>query len=223
MLPVKGASLAMGASGAYDGRFESLASLLVSSGQCDATLLVGWSPLDPKLPWAVENRTEAVHYVSYYRQIVTAMRHVAGGCFSFAFQYGPVPAAAMVSPASLYPGSRYVSKIALSVYDETWSEPVPGEGRWYTVAWSAYGPEWAGTFARDEHKDLVVVGLALATPAKNGAGDDPEFVRGFFSWARSAGVSEVIVWDRGSSAISRAAAPRSFAALAAELIEARAG
>ena len=216
MLPASGASLATGATGAYDGEFRQLARLLVADGEATATLVLGWSPLDPGLPWTVTQPAGATAYVAYFRHIVDTMRLVPGARFRFAFEPGPSGPEAIgpgaMGPGHLYPGNAYVDDIATQIFNRL-PTPVGPASRWARVAAVPYGPDWVARFAARLHRRLIVTGLALVPAAAGGGGDDPAFVRSFFAWARQARVASVTLWSQGTWAFTPANDPHAFALL----------
>lgn len=221
MLPVSGASLAAGASGAYDDEFRALARILVANGDASATLVLGWSPLEGGLPWSVSSVAEGADYVAYFRHIVRAMREVRGARFVFAFQPGPVSPAlrGVVGPGRIYPGNRYVGVVAAQVFDELAPpSPVEGARRWARIRSVPFGPAWTARFAARLHRRLVVDGLALVPVDAGGGGDDPAFVAAFFAWARRVDVAEVTLWADGSWAFTPSRDPRAFARLRALIV-----
>lgn len=218
MLPASGATLAIGATGAYDGEFRQLAQLLVADGEPTATLVVGWSPLEPGLAWSVTRPGEDAQYVAYFRHIVDTMRLVPGARFRFAFEPGPSGPIGLqpgaMGPGHLYPGNAYVDVIATQIFNRL-PTPVGPASRWAEVAAVPYGPAWVARFAARLHRRLVVTGLALVPASAGGGGDDPAFVRSFFAWARRTHVASVTLWSQGSWAFTPASDPRSFAVLRA--------
>ena len=76
MLPNSGASLATGATGAYDGYFSTLANALVADGQGSSIIRIGWEFNGGWFPWAANGQASA--FVQYWQQIVTTMRSVPG-------------------------------------------------------------------------------------------------------------------------------------------------
>lgn len=226
MLPASGASLAVGATGAYDGEFRQLAQLLVADGEAGATLVVGWSPLEPGLAWSVTQPGEDAQYVAYFRRIVDTMRLVPGARFRFAFEPGPSGPGGLgpgaMGPGHLYPGNAYVDDIATQIFDQL-PLPVGPASRWARVAAVPYGPAWVARLAARLHRRLVVTGLALVPAAAGGGGDDPALVASFFAWARQAHVASVTLWSQGSWAFTPGNDPRSFAVLRSIVVSGASG
>lgn len=213
LLPRHGATLRAGAAGRYDWAFVRLAHLLVRHGESRATLLLGWSPLERGLPWSVASTPEAVRYDVFFRRVVSAMRAVPGSSFRFAFEPGPVSGTPVVSPRVLFPGRSYVSELASSLFDTLAARHVHENERWRRILSLPFGPSFVARLAARLRLPLVLDGLALATRATGGGGDDPRFVRDALAWASSVGVRSVVLWDVGPVALNPWRAPRSFAAL----------
>ena len=211
MLPVSGASLAEGASGAYDQKFVNLARLLVISGQGSATLVLGFDPDQPSNPWSVSNSADAASYVAYWQHIVTAMRQVPGAGFSFAWD---LAGNGTVSPTALYPGDLYVDSVATGAVDDL-SLPADVSSRWSAVAWAPTGPQWFAAFAAAHHKPLSIFSLLMEpTSVPGGGGDDPAFVSAFLQWATTNHVATIVVWDYGPGAMNGGDYPGAMNALA---------
>jgi len=205
MLPNSGASLAAGASGAYNGYFTTLAQNLVSVGAANAILRIGWEWDQSSNPWYVSNATDAANFAAYWRQIVTAMRAVPGADFDYAWYYGDGGSGIT---AAAYPGSGYVSSVTLDFYDQTWdgscglafdntSTPAQSE-----CAWSGtYAPELAG-FASFAAANGEPMGFGewgvISRSDGHGLGDDPTFVDNFASWVGSHDVAYADYFDANS-------------------------
>ena len=126
LLPNSGASLASGATGAYNSYFTTLAQNLVADGEGNAILHLGWEWDQSSNPWYVTNTTDATNLAAYWRQIVTAMRAVPGANFDYAWYYGDAqtngtPGGPSTITYDAFPGSSYVTSIDLDFYDQTWS------------------------------------------------------------------------------------------------------
>jgi hypothetical protein len=210
MLPSSGASLAEGATGAYDGQFAQLARFLVAQGQGSSTLMLGFDPDQQSNPWSASTPTEASAYVAYWRQIVTTMRAVPGAGFQFTWNLvgsGTIPL------ESLYPGDGYVDTVATGVVDQTTASVPPG-GRWTAIGDAAVGAQWFASFATLHHKGFSIISFILVpATTPGGGGDDPSFVQQFLAWASAVHASSAVVWDFGPSSISSGGFPASLAAL----------
>ena len=72
-------TLAQGAAGAFNLYYVTLAQTLVSGGQSNAYLRLGWEFDGSWMPWAATTPSAEASFASYFQQIVTAMRAVPGG------------------------------------------------------------------------------------------------------------------------------------------------
>jgi hypothetical protein len=211
MLPESGASLATGATGAYDPEFTALATQLVAAGEGNAVLMIGWNPLQSGNTWQVNSQAAATAYVSYWRHIVESVRAVPGANFQFEWD-GGTPDGSLTA-SSVYPGDAYVNLIATNAFDRLTTPP--GGSRWYATAQGANGPDWFSQFAADHHKPLVIGEWGLvpaSTPG--GGGDDVAFVRDFTQWCGTNHVALVVTWDYGTWGLLSGSFPASEAALA---------
>ena len=208
MLPATGATLAAGATGAYDAYFSQLAYTFVQNGQASSVIMLGWDPEDPTLPWAATSKTAAADYVSYWRQIVTSMRSVPGEQFQFAWDSaaGSDP----VLPPALYPGNGYVDIVATDAFDV--GTPVTSSG-WGAYAAEPYGPDWFSNFANSHHKQLMIAKWGLAPRSDSGGGDNPTYVSQFLRWADGRHLFAAITWDYGSWAVTGGSFPQAAAEL----------
>jgi hypothetical protein len=215
MLPAtSGVSLASGATGAYNPYFKTLANNLVAAGMGDSILRLGWEFNQSKFPWYAAG--QPVHYIDYWRQIVTTMRSVPGAHFEFAWNpsrgdNGPKDRA-MGNLDDYYPGDNYVDIIGMDVYD-TASKSYPGAAAEFrTILTQQWGLEWIANFAAEHHKPLALpeFGLGTAPSAPDsgpihgtgemGGGDDPTFITDVLQWVADNNVAYVGYWDiRGSS------------------------
>jgi hypothetical protein len=212
MLPDTGASLAIGATGAYDLTFASLATHLVSAGEGNAVLMIGWDPLQPGPAWQVQGAAEAADYVDYWRHIVTSVRAVPGAHFTFEWDGGS-PFGSTLAPSTVYPGDAYVNLIATNAFDQVTS-PTAGP-RWDAVAQDTNGPDWFADFAADHHKPLVIGEWGLEpTTAPGGGGDDTSFVQDLMRWCATNRVALVVTWDYGTWSVTSGSFPSAAATFA---------
>jgi hypothetical protein len=212
MLPDAGASLATGATGAYDPNFVTLATELVAAGEGNAVLMIGWDPLQTGTSWHVTGSADATAYIEYWRHIVGSMRAVPGAKFQFEWN-GGTPGGSLTASA-VYPGNSYVNLIAIDVFDRL-RTPVTGS-RWETISTTTNGPDWFFGFAAEHHKPLVIGEWGLvpaATPG--GGGDDVHFVRGFMAWCQAHHIALIVTWDYGTWALTSGSFPASERALSA--------
>ena len=177
-------TLAAGAAGRYDAEFATLAKTLVSYGEGDAILRLGWEFNGTWYPWAVTNQVDAADFAAYFRNIVTAMRIVPGTSFRFVWNAtsGPTPIAAQ----DAYPGDAYVDYVGLDLYDQVWGIPLNPALAWPRYVTEANGLTWLASFATAHHKPVVIPewGLTIRSDG-HGLGDDPLFVAKLASWVSS--------------------------------------
>lgn len=210
MLPTAGASLAVGASGAYNATFVHLAGVLIAAGQAHSTLVLGWEPEQQSNPWWVSTPTQAAGYVAYWRQIVQAMRTVPGASFRFEWDVTHQNA---IAPSDLYPGNGFVDIIGSSVVDSV-SGVVPTADRWATIVAEPFGLSWFSSFAALHGKRLAITNLYMSSDtAAGGGGDDPRFLNDLLQWASANHLLVVVVWDEGAGGISGGEFPASLGAL----------
>lgn len=210
MLPASGATLAQGATGAYDQTFATLAAALVREGLGSSILMIGWQPDDPGQPWFVDSPAAARSYVAYWDDIRQTMAAVAGAHFTFEWDAGDGNASP-VSPAAMYPGSAAVDIVATDAFD-TLPEGVHVSTRWQYVLNRRYGPDWMLHFARSHGKPMAIAMWGLAPRRAHGAGDDAAFVSHFLHWAAAARIEMSVLWDYGSWALTGGSYPSAEAA-----------
>jgi hypothetical protein len=177
-------TLAGGASGAYNGWFVTLANTLVSSGEPNAVLRIGWEFNGSWYPWSVTDATDAANFVAYFRQIVDAMRSAPGQAFRFVWNpnaggsYGDA-----YNPEQTYPGSAYVDYIGTDLYDQCWTSPVTPQNAWASQLVGAWGLDWLANFASAQGRPLAFPewGVSIRNDG-HGMGDDPYFVQQFAQW-----------------------------------------
>jgi hypothetical protein len=209
MLPSTGGfTLAAGATGAYSAYFSQLAYTLVDHGLANSVIMLGWDPEDATFPWAARTAAAAADYVSYWRQIVTAMRAVPDEQFEFAWDSAPDSDA--VLPPALYPGNAYVNIVATDAFD------VGAHGSsssWSAIANEAFGPDWFATFAANHNKPLMIAKWGVVPTSASGGGDNATFVDQFLRWADERHLFAAVTWDYGSWAVTGGGFPRAAAML----------
>jgi hypothetical protein len=226
MLPNTGNyTLAAGATGAYDQYFVTLAQGLVSGGQANSIIRMGWEFNEGWAPWAASG--QAANFVAYWRQIVTSMRSVPGA--NFQFEWNPVIGAQSAGNlAAYYPGNDYVSLIGLDVYDISWAS-YPGAAKLFsTMLTEPYGLNWLASFASQQGKPITLPewglgwgdsddGAPVSDPGtETSGGDDPTFINDMAGWIATHHVVEATLWDVNQSTISTTENPNSFAAAVAD-------
>jgi hypothetical protein len=177
-------SLALGASGAYDGYFTTLANTLIASGERSAYLRLGWEFDGNWYAWQAQSSTAESQYASYFRQIVTTMRAVPGA--EFKFVWNP-DASVFVSKTSLvkaaYPGNAYVDIVGLDLYDMNWGGPETPQSAWTNT----YLPQLtaAASFAHSQNKPIAICEWGTLVPGEHGLGDDPLYVNDMIKWMQN--------------------------------------
>lgn len=209
MLPDSGATLAEGASGAYDSHFAALAAKLVNKGMPNTILRIGWEMNGSWYTWAAAGKQ--ADFVSYYKKIVTAMRSVPGQKFKFVWNPN---IGSSYDLNTVYPGDSYVDFIGIDYYDQSWAGdtyPIPSGAtaaekltRWMN-AWNdnltrPYGLNWFVSFAQQHNKPLVIPewGVAIRSDG-HGGGDNPYFIQWMQDWISSHNVAWHCYFDYNAS------------------------
>ena len=228
MLPRSaGVSLAIGATGAYDGYFTSLAHRLVSAGMGDAILRLGWEFNESSNPWYAAGQAPA--FVRYWRDIVTSMRSVPGARFSFMWNpdRGDLGGgdAAVGDLADYFPGSRYVDVVGLDVYDSSWNSYPGAAQEFQTIVTQSWGLDWLASFGRLVGRPVAIpeCGLGNGPSARSSGpiraagpvsgGDDPVFVHDVATWSVEHDSVVTAFWDGGPTGILNGREPRAAAEL----------
>jgi hypothetical protein len=178
------ATLADGAAGTYNHYFVTLAHTLITAGEANAYLRLGWEFDGGAYAWSATNPTAEADFAAYFRQIVTAMRSVSGERFRFVWNPTATAFTDGYNLALAYPGNSFVNEIGLDDYDQTWLTPHSS-----TVEWSKTtlpNLTAAHAFAASRHTPLAIAewGLSIRTDG-HGLGDDPRFVNNFVSWMKN--------------------------------------
>lgn len=114
----QGCSLALGASGAYNSHFSTLASNLVAKGFGASPLRIGWEFNLTSFGWyATGDSTHAADYRGTFQQIVTTMRNAGWQGKSLWCPNAGGPHTGEVDPTLCYPGDNYVDVIGVDAYD----------------------------------------------------------------------------------------------------------
>jgi len=214
MLPNSGASLDIGATGAYDGYFKKLSAAFVAGGQGSSIIRLGWEFNGGWFPWAAKGHQAS--FVAYWRQIVDSMRSVPGA--NFRFEWNPTRGDLGVGNlANYYPGDAYVDIVALDVYDIEWGSYPGAEAEWQHMLTQSYGLDWLASFGAAHGKPLAFPewGLGWSTNGMVGGGDNAYFVQHMASWIDSNDVVNAIAWQYGSDPLPDTKAdPQATAAFA---------
>lgn len=211
MLPSSGATLAQGATGAFDAQFQTLAERLVQDGLGGAILMLGYQPDDEDTPWYVGSRAAALDYVRYWRAIRATMLAVPGAAFLFEWDAGDA-GTSPESPAAMYPGNAFVDIVATDAFDFVGADPAT-HGHWATVLDQRYGPAWMSAFAASHHKPMAIAIWGEVPASTGGAGDQPAYVTQLLRWAAAKGVVMCVLWDYQNMTLTGGAFPAASAAL----------
>jgi len=185
-----GASLAQGASGAYNQYFASLAQNLVNAGQANAILRLGWEFNGNWMAWSVANSTDAANFVAYWQQIVTTMRAVAGQQFAFLWNPNGAPGTTSYTPDQAYPGDAYVDYVGTDLYDECWCSPQTPQNAWSGDLSAEWGLNWLAGFAAQHGKSMAFPEWSVTIRNDgHGLGDDPYFINQFAGWVAANNVA----------------------------------
>lgn len=197
MIPATGGTLAEGASGAYNDHFRRLATTLVTGGENDAVLRLGWEFNGNWFPWKASSGP--ANFAAYWRQIVQTVRAVPGA--NFQFDWSPVLGTSAVSPVLAYPGDAYVDYIGLDAYDQDW---LPGwenpTTRWQNLMDQPHGLRWHRDFAAAHGKPMTFPEWGLfARPDGHGGGDDPYFIEKMHEWISTNNVAYALYFEHDAS------------------------
>jgi hypothetical protein len=216
-------SLAVGATGAYNGYFTTLAQTLVANGESSAYLRLGWEFDWNENAWTATTSTAELSFAAYFRQIVTAMRAVPGANFSFVWNPdAPAFNRSGYDVSLAYPGSAYVNYIGIDDYDaQYWVSPLTPSKEWTEAIVPSLTA--AAQFAASEGEPLAICEWAIIQQANgSGFGDDPTYVNNMISWMNnpSNDVSYESYFDYNSATAGSMAItdfPNSLATFRAEL------
>lgn len=189
-----GAALGRCAAGEYDPRWRTLARTLVRHHRSDAIVRPGWEMNNTWFPWSAVGRPRS--YIGCFRHIVTAMRGVPGGAFTFT--WNPSIGAGAMPAERAWPGDAYVDQVGVDVFNWAGGGAVPGDprqrafqarSRWETKLAGNHGLRFWATFAAAHGATLSLPewGLARRPGEAPGSGDDPEFVRGILDFVLNRG------------------------------------
>jgi len=174
-------TLAQGARGRYDAEFTTLAKTLLSYGEGDAVLRLGWEFNGTWYPWSVSDQSDATDFAAYFRNVVTTMRAVAHT--SFRFVWNPNAGPSPMPASAAYPGDAYVDYVGLDLYDQVWGLPQDPVLAWPVYQTEANGLSWLASFAHAHHKALSIPEWGVTVrPDGHGLGDDPLFVARMAQW-----------------------------------------
>jgi len=181
------ATLAKGASGAYDAYFRRLGKTLVAAGESTAYLRLGWEFDNAQLfPWGATTPTAESDFAQYFQQIVTTMRSVKGEQFKFVWNPDVEAFTSTSYDVGLaFPGSSYVDDIGIDVYDsQTWVNPSTPSTSWSEATLPDLTA--AASFADQYGEPLVVAEWGVEPAGTNvGFGDDPLFMANMITWMKN--------------------------------------
>jgi cellulose synthase/poly-beta-1,6-N-acetylglucosamine synthase-like glycosyltransferase len=197
MLPKGPYTLAQGAAGAYDARFEQLAKAMVAYGYGSATVRIGWEFNGGWFAWAA--KPDPASWKAYWQHIVKAMRSVPGA--KFRFDWCPNQGENQIRPDSVYPGDDFVDIIGLDVYNQTWNKSATTpQQRWDDLLNQPFGLKWQRDFARSHNKPISFPEWGTGTrPDGHGGGDDGYFVQQMAAWIADSDVAYQSYWDYPAS------------------------
>jgi hypothetical protein len=214
-------SLATGATGAYNTYFVTLAQTLVSAGEGNAILRLGWEFDGGWYAWSATTPSEEASFATYFQQIVTAMRSVPGEAFRF--EWNPDATAFSDLPwynvTLAYPGNAYVDYIGLDAYDQTWATPQTPATAWNVTLLPALTA--ARNFAAAQGKPVAIPewGVAIRQDG-HGLGDDPNYIDNMAGWMQANGVAYESYFNYNggetNSTITSGLFPNSLAAFQAD-------
>jgi hypothetical protein len=189
-------TLAAGATGAYNAYFTALASNLSAAGwnSKNSMIRLGWEFNGNWGYWSAPSGQES-NFVSYWQNIVTAMRAVIPG---LKFIWSPNIGNTWGSSAleNYYPGSAYVNYVGLDVYDT-----VSGDNSttWNDYLTMSYGLDWLASFSAATGKPACIPEFGLGPAAiseSGGGGDDPDFISRIVAWvSANSPAGFVSIWD----------------------------
>lgn len=181
-------SLTQCAAGAYNAQWKKIGTDLVSYGQADATLRVGWEMNGNWYKWrAAQNPTA---WVGCYQQIVKSTRAAAGQRFSYAWtvNVGINETAA----ETVYPGDAYVDYVGVNTYDMNWNYyPIPSgmsvaaarANAWKDLKSGNHGLDYWVSFSKSHGKKLAIPEWGVVSRGDNHGGlDNPDYVNSMFDY-----------------------------------------
>ncbi|STD12480.1 Endoglucanase H precursor [Dermatophilus congolensis] len=169
------------AAGKYDETYRRTGRELQKAGRGNSVVRIGWEGNGTWMPWSVTAST-AGEYKTAYRRIHDLMKKEAPGLkFSFDINCGTVMRGQKNRLDSLnlmYPGDDVVDMVGCSHYD--WGPlRARNENEWRRsiAPDSSVGLSDLARFAREHKKGLSVSEWGLASPGRDGNGDNPYFIR----------------------------------------------
>ncbi len=189
-LSTKESSMRAGARGEYDHYFTEMARRLVSEGQENAVLRIGWEFNLDSWPWGIKDHET---FKKFFRHIVKAVRAVPGA--KFTIDWNPNNAYNPYDATKYWPGDAYVDSVGVDAYDlddseygESYVDPnickaacrqQKQETAWDQVVYGGeHGLAFWSYFAAQHHKPLGLPewGLWMFVDHHDGGGDNPFFI-----------------------------------------------
>lgn len=143
LLP-RGAPLAEGAAGAYDGHYVAAARTL-ATGQPEGRIFLrtGWEFNGDWMPWAA-TRGRADDFVATFRNLVAAFRSVSD---RFIFEWCPNIGDMGMDPGDAWPGDDVVDIVGVDFYYQPQFESPDPDRAWNDMVERRYGLAWHRDFA----------------------------------------------------------------------------
>jgi hypothetical protein len=197
-------TLAVGATGAYNQYFSTLAQNLVNDHEATAILRLGWEFNGNWFPWYVATASDTANFVAFWRQIVTTMRAVPGAKFKFLWNPN-APSPTSYTPTQAYPGDAYVDYVGTDVYDNYWGDgPFTPPVAWANQLNQQWGLDWLTSFATIHDKPIAIPEWSDEYRSDgHGFGDDPSFIDNMAGWLVSNNVAFADILSYDSSAAYR--------------------
>jgi len=174
--------LQLGASGAFEGYAQTLASNLVNAGLGSSVIRLGHEANGNWYPDSIPDTPSGdAQWIQFWRNTVIAMRSVPGANFQFDWTvnagYRNIPLTAW------YPGDDVVNIIGVDAYDAGVPTNVPYASRWNYLYNEPDGLGAVEAFAQAHAKPLSIGewGVEAAQGSTFSGGDDPAYVNGIAS------------------------------------------
>lgn len=199
IIPSSGGSLQEGANGAYNSHFQKLAQTLVSHGQGNAILRLGWEFNGSWYHWYAGD--DPASFAAYWRQVVTTMRAVAPG---LRFDWCPTLGANDMSKTGVeaaYPGDLYVDYIGTDVYDQSWGSNYTDPAfRWNEFTTQQNGLNWVASFSSEHGKPITIPEWGLSRRSDgHGGGDNAFFIQHMYAWINAHNVAFQMYFEYDAS------------------------